>query len=277
MPRIYDPYLFKKLMGFEDLEEIIVPSDYEVKGDRLFKVSKGCLYSIKLPLTIKTINGKSVELQPLETFTIPPSVNKLSNYCFAYSNDLREIERTNQIEKIGKGCFDECKYDFYFYGFNYDIVYYPTIHNIYEERMKLTRIIGEENVKKLELWTALKCGDILCDLFYSEIKKDLSKFILFHDCPYHRKDIVFLIECSNGELFGFYHCSKIDSSCYRCSEYDELVEMWAGERSFHFHLQSRETLQPMKYEIINPSTGFSVDESDFLFHHTDGKFPISIR
>ena len=78
-----------------ELKQLTIPSQYKLHGNRLFYEIDKCLYSIKLPSSIKKLNEKDVYLETLKTFTIPENITKIGNYCFSDSEDLKEINGLN--------------------------------------------------------------------------------------------------------------------------------------------------------------------------------------
>jgi hypothetical protein len=60
--------------------------EFVLNGNRMFYTIDNCLHSIELLNFINKINGKEVEIKPLQTFTIPSNVTKLSDNCFAHCN-----------------------------------------------------------------------------------------------------------------------------------------------------------------------------------------------
>ena len=78
---------------------------YKSHGKKLFFVEKECLYSVLLPSSVKKFNGQ--EVKPLETFTIPSNITKLSDYCFSNCLEVKEINGLEQIKEFGKYCFQK--------------------------------------------------------------------------------------------------------------------------------------------------------------------------
>ena len=120
------------------------------------------------------------------------------------------------------------------------------------------RIIGREEcqikkyslyidqVKQLEEWTGLQCGEVLFDSDkdnWSINSSDLNDRII------GKKQLIFLIETDDGEKFGYYLNTEI------IEKYDELIP--TDFKSFLFNLQSNGRIKhPRKYEIIEIPCGY---------------------
>ena len=98
---------FKKLPYLED---ITIPSHFSFQGNKLFHIHNNCLYSVYLPMSLRFINNFKIQFKPLKTFTIPSCVTKLSDYCFAFCEELIEINGIENIKEFGNGCFIYCPF-----------------------------------------------------------------------------------------------------------------------------------------------------------------------
>ena len=98
----------------------------------------------------------------------------------------------------------------------------------------------EEHQKQLEEWTSLKCGDIVFDSNVDDWSEDIS---VFNKRIIGKKQLVFLIEDEDNEIFGYYFNTEVVEKCYVNQETDS--------NSIQFNLQSKNNRlkQPMKFEI----------------------------
>ena len=105
--------------------------------------------------------------------------------------------------------------------------------------------LTEDEMKQLEDWTSLKCGDILFD---SDIDNWAINTSEFNDLLFGKKQLTFLIEEEDGEKFGYYLNT-------------EMIERYTKEiqtdrKSFEFNLQSNGRLNGMiKFQIRNINAG----------------------
>ena len=51
--------------------------------------------------------GKEIQLRELTTYTIPSTVTKINDYCFARCKKLTEIKGLEYIKEFGKYWFEE--------------------------------------------------------------------------------------------------------------------------------------------------------------------------
>ena len=120
------------------------------------------------------------------------------------------------------------------------------------ERQKNYEEIKMKNSKELqqlEIWTSLKCSDILFDSTVDDWMKDTS---VFDDRIKGRKQLIFLIEDEDHELFGYYLNTKIKNN------YNKKFYTQTDDKSFEFNLKSKNNrlLQPMKFEIKKLKCGY---------------------
>ena len=109
----------------------------------------------------------------------------------------------------------------------------------------INEIINEEEQKQLEEWTSLKCTDIVFD---SDVDNWSPYTTVLNERIIGKKQLVFLIEDEDGEIFGYYLNTQVVEKYYDCQETDD--------KSFHFNLQSNGRLkQPMKFEIKDLKKG----------------------
>ena len=242
---------FAKMMWLEDLT---VPSHYKLHGNKLFYENDNCLHSIDLPTTLKRLNGKEFKCKPLETFTIPSNITKLSDYCFTNCNQLSEIKGLENVKEIGFGCFINCD--------KLDRNKYPIVENKNKEYLNET--VKEKHQKQLEEWTLLKCSDIIFDSKINSWSVNSSEFI---QQILGKSKLMFIIEDERNEIFGYYLNTEVIYQYEKHLEQFKKIE--TDSYSFHFNLQSNNNRleNPMKFEIKNlRDTGHRIyeDSSDFL-------------
>ena len=109
-----------------------------------------------------------------------------------------------------------------------------------------------DQVKQLEEWTGLKCGDILFDS-----TKDNWSYCssVFNERIIGKKQLIFLVEDTNGYLFGYYLHTEIQAK-YR-------VDQSTDEHTFLFLLDSQGVIPSMmKFEIKDTHWGCMLYEND---------------
>ena len=227
---------FDALFKLHMLEELTtVSNEYKLIGDRIFYVVDNCIYSVILPSTIKKVNGKEIELKQLETFTIPTSVTKLSEYCFANCKKLTEIKGLENVKEYGKGCFFNCQKLYESENPLFD--YYKTKTEY--------KMLSKFQKDQLEEWTELKCSEILFDSNLDDWKIDTS---VFNERIIGKSKLIFIIEDDYGEKFGYYLNTEV------IEKYDDNQQTdW---KTFHFNLQSNGRLpKPSNFKIKNLNEG----------------------
>ena len=102
-----------------------------------------------------------------------------------------------------------------------------------------------DQIQLLEEWSGLSIGNIVFD---SKIdNKDRSRWN-FYPKILNKKQLLFLIESTDGEKFGYYEDKLIKRE-------HRLIQIKpTNEKSFHFNIQSRNNRlsNPMKFEIKEP-------------------------
>ena len=100
--------------------------------------------------------------------------------------------------------------------------------------------------KQLEEWTSLKCNDILFDSNVDNWSEGTS---VFNQRIIGKKQLTFLIEDEDGEIFGYYLNTKVVKD-------DEDWQV-TDSKSFLFNLQSKNNRlkHPMKFEIKDLKNG----------------------
>ena len=118
-------------------------------------------------------------------------------------------------------------------------------------RKEMKYNLTNDEMKQLEDWTELKCGDILFD---SNVDDWAMRTSVFDSKIKGKKQLIFLIEDENDEKFGYYLNTEI------VEKY--VSYMNTDDKSFLFNLQSNGRLtQPMKFEIKNTRLGFCLYKS----------------
>ena len=151
-------------MKLPNLMDLVLPQKFIWNDYKIFYENENCLYCIDLPLSVKRINGKRIEI--LETFTIPTNITKLSDYCFANCEKLTEIIGLENVKEIGIGCFLNCPL--------LEKEKYPKVKKNVEKYVD--QVVKEEQQKQLEEWIGLKCSDIIFDSTIDEWKHNTSIF-----------------------------------------------------------------------------------------------------
>ena len=105
----------------------------------------------------------------------------------------------------------------------------------------ITELISKNNQKQIEEWTGLKCSDILFDSNVDNWSEETS---VFNERIIGKKQLIFLIEDEDNEIFGYYCNTQI------IEKYD-YYRQETDFGSFQFNLQSKNNRlkQPMKFEI----------------------------
>ena len=120
---------------------------------------------------------------------------------------------------------------------------------------------------QLEEWTRLKFGEILFDSNIDNWSWENGPSVL-NERILDKYKLAFIIEDSDGEIFGYYH----DSVVYeRFDHWKEYMRSYTNSYSFHFNLQSNGRLpKPMKFEIKDVERGgICLSDGEFLIHIGD--------
>ena len=248
IPEKLTNFKYNLFMKLAQLEEITLCQEYQFNGDRLFRIVDGSLTSVMLPSTIKKVNGKSVQWKPLAKYEIPKKLTKIGDYCFAHCDQLAKLGKTKQIKEIGKGSFIGCsKLKMNKFPFTEDDLWYAQ----YE--------INAKDKQQLERWTKLKFSEVVFDTNNDNWAKDQTQI---SERIMGRKDLVFLIEDTDGERFGYYLNVEIEK---------QFKSFRSNEKTFEFNLESHGRLKtPMKFEIRDPKYGYQ------LFNKNNDYFLITL-
>ena len=224
-----------KIFNIPHLEQVIyLPESIKI----INRIEVGRLTSLEIPTIVTSINWKDFDRynKSLKELIIPNNMTKLSDYSFSNSEELTEIKGLEYVKDIGKGCFMNCP--------KLNREQYPEVEKRVNEY--LNEVVKEEHQKQLEEWTELKCSNILFDSNIDDWTEDTS---VLNERIIRKKQIVFLIEDEDNEIFGYYFNTKIE----------QIYGYWqqTDSKSFHFNLQSRKNRlkQPMKFEIKNLKNG----------------------
>ena len=112
-------------------------------------------------------------------------------------------------------------------------------NDIPETLKELKNLVNKKHIDQLEEWTSLKCSEVLFD---SNIDDWAYETSVFNDRIVGKKQLTFLIENEDDEIFGYYSNTKL-IKLYRRQETDS--------KSFHFNLQTKNNRinQSMKFKI----------------------------
>ena len=114
-------------------------------------------------------------------------------------------------------------------------------------KQKIDYNLTTEKINQLEQWTGLKCNEILFDSKIDNWSKETSNF---NDLIIGKRQLVFLIEDTTGEKFGYYLNTEI------IEKYD-YVRVGTDNSSFQFNLESNGRLPgSMRFEIRDIRCGY---------------------
>ena len=114
-----------------------------------------------------------------------------------------------------------------------------------EKWKQIKNFIQYDELKQLEEWTGLQCSDIVFDSDKDNWKEKTS---VFDERIIGKKQLVFLIEDTDGEKFGYYLNTEV------IEDYEYVIR--TDNKSFHFNLESHGRLpHPMKFEIKDLKEG----------------------
>ena len=224
------------LINLFHLKEMIISNEYSFDIGKMFYSKNQTLNFVYLPESLREINGKY--LNPLTSITIPSDVTKLSDYCFANCSYLREIKGIENIKEFGKGCFFNCSKRLK--------ERYPEVNKNIEEY--LNEVVKENHRKQIEEWTRMKYNGII---FNSDVDNWSIYTSVFNKRISQKKQLIFLIEDTDGNIFGYYLNTQFDDNIFHCGMSAE-----SDSKTFHFNLQTKyyRLPGPMKFEIKDSET-----------------------
>ena len=104
-------------------------------------------------------------------------------------------------------------------------------------------ILSKNEQRQLEEWTELQCNDVLFDSNIDNVSQWTSEF---NERILGKNQLVFLIEDTDGEKFGYYLDTEVIEKYHK--QYDSPIS--TNRYSFHFNLNSNGRLgNAMKFEI----------------------------
>ena len=127
------------------------------------------------------------------------------------------------------------------------------------KQINIDDIINSGN-SYIELWTNLKCGNVLFDsnkYNWSIYSSSFNRVII------NKSNLLFLIEDEDGEIFGYYLSTQVPQDIGRSS---------TDFNSFHFNLKSKDNRlkYPIKFEIKHPVWGgiclYDENEKEYLIN-----------
>ena len=123
---------------------------------------------------------------------------------------------------------------------NQEVLETQQIPNKSEIELSINTGLNSDQIKQLEEWTSLKCSEVIFDSNvdnWTHHKSVLNEHII------GKKELVFLIEDTNGEKFGYYLNTEVIEKYY-----PNKVE--TDSKSFQFNLKSNGRLSgSMKFPI----------------------------
>ena len=213
------------------LETLTISPLWKNQGKRLYREHNGCLYSLHLPLSIKTINKEIVSSST--KIIIPSTVTKLSDYCFAHCLDLQEIEGIENVKEFGIGCF--------YHTPLLDRENYPVIWKNDLEQNGLT----DMEINYICQWTECSLDQVVFDSNQDNWSKHTS---VLNEKIIAKDHLLFLIETEDGEKFGYFCPMTIQPLYYK--------RMPVNKYAFSFTLKSNGRIQnPTHFNIINDING----------------------
>ena len=108
-----------------------------------------------------------------------------------------------------------------------------------------TELLQQYSLHPLEEWTGLRCGEIIFSTDKTNWNRDtpsLNQKII------GKKQLAFIFESSDREIFGYYHNPEILEKYFKPEETCQQADF----NSFHFNLQCRQNRLhgPMKFELL---------------------------
>ena len=123
------------------------------------------------------------------------------------------------------------------------------IEDIKKSQDGIKAMLDSAECKQLEEWTSMKIDCVVFDSTKDNWREDTS---VFHKKIEGKKNLIFLIEETKGNKFGYYLSTKIEEG---------VVNKWVptDTNSFLFNLKSQNRLKTMmKYEIRKDRFGYKM-------------------
>ena len=133
---------------------------------------------------------------------------------------------------------------------------------------KYSDFLKREEIKHLETWTGLKCGDVLFD---SDIDDWNKKTSVFSERISGKKQFILVVEDTLKNKFGYYLNTEVEKNKFQ-------RDIKTDDKSFVFSLVSNERLPgPMKFEIKNTDKGYYLSDNhqDYLINCGDFEIVLS--
>ena len=218
--------LFKNI---NSLTSLSMSKQYKYHGDRIFMEHDGCLHSIIMPSSIELFNGEKQRWEQIESYSIPSSVTKLADYCFANTKKLKVLNGISNIKEFGNSCF-------------YKSLLHKLRHRFLVEHLNNQSIISwlkfTEQIQ-IEKWTGLQFGEILFDSLIDNWSINKS---VFNQRIIGKKHLLLIIEDAKGQKFGHFRNGEV------IEDYDINYNN-VDDESFEFTLTSEGKLsKPMKFD-----------------------------
>ena len=86
---------YDSLLHCQQLTNIKISSDWELKGNRLFNFNNNQMISLQIPSTVKTVNRQRISLSELQEITIPSNITSIHYDCFENCNELQHLTIKN--------------------------------------------------------------------------------------------------------------------------------------------------------------------------------------
>ena len=123
------------------------------------------------------------------------------------------------------------------------------LDNIKEKQDAIQAMLDTKECKQLEEWTKMKIDYVLFDSRKDNWREDTS---VFHEKLKEKSNLIFLIESTCGNKFGYYLSTSIHPT---------IVNRWVetDDRSFLFNIKSDNRLKNMmKFEIRKGRFGYKM-------------------
>ena len=248
----------KAFSGCRSLTSITIGNQWKLHGNRLFNNWNGLLVGVDIPSTIKEINGKEIEIKPLEEYEISNGIIQISDHCFEDCLSLKRVHIPSSVKRIGKDSFKFC-------------TSLETEHSLLKkEEIKSKPLITEEEMKQIEEWTKSLFKEILFDTDYCDWSSEKSSF---NKRIEGKENIIIIIEDINNNVFGGYVHKTIENDANL--ENTTIVRTYLKDFNiFVFSIKSngRERI-PKKFERqeIDKPVQFVIFEDNYHQLFTFGK------